>query len=298
MGLRDLVAGPWLLGHRLWQRAVPAKTQGGAFRILLFHHVPESKFGRFDAMIARLSAQHGLLTPLEAAGRLDGALTPPPAAPKAGRLPCLLSFDDGFASNLDLARGVLDRHGVKALFFVCPGLIDLAPGERPAAIARTIFGGSLAPEDLAAGQRLMGWDELAELRDAGHGIGAHTLMHRRLAGLAENDLEQEITDSGRRIEQRLGAAPDWFAYPFGNIDAIDARALAIVSRHYRFCRSGVRGANFPGGDPLALCADHLDLERPPAWLHLAIEGGLDGRYADARARLNAMARAARHNSAP
>lgn len=297
MGVQDLVAGPWLFGHRLWQRIVPANTPGGAFRILLCHHIPASRFDRFDAVITRLSAHHGLLTPVEAAGRLSGAFeTSPPS--KAGRLPCLLSFDDGFASNLELARTVLDRHGVKALFFVCPGLIDLPPEERSAAVARNIFEGRLAPTDLAAGQRLMVWEELAELRDAGHEIGAHTLMHRRLVGLTGNDLEQGIIQSGERIKERLGADVDWFAYPFGDIAAIDARALAIVCRHYRFCRSGVRGANFAGGDPLAVFADHLDFERPLAWLQLAIEGGLDGRYADARTRLNAMAAAARHSIEP
>lgn len=44
----------------------------------------------------------------------------------AGRLPpraCLVTFDDGYADNVEVALPVLERHGVPALFFISSGYV-------------------------------------------------------------------------------------------------------------------------------------------------------------------------------
>ena len=135
----------------------------------------------------------------------------------------------------------------------------------------------------------MSWDAIEALAAAGHTIGAHSLTHRRLSAVRGEDLAREILDSGARIEARLGTPVTWFAYPFGDIDSIDAEAMRIIAGRYRYCRSGVRGANDGTTHPLALRGDHIDLTALPAWRHLALEGGLDGRYRAARQRLDALA---------
>jgi peptidoglycan/xylan/chitin deacetylase (PgdA/CDA1 family) len=289
MSARDLIAGPALAGLSLWRRIVPAAA--GTFRILLFHDVTGGQVDRFAALLDHLALNGGFIAPAEAEARLAGAVD-------NRRIPWLVTFDDGFASNHHIATTVLARHGIKALFFVCPGLMDLPAEAQRAAVARAFFAGHADPAAAAARTPLMGWDKLAELAAMGHVIGAHSMTHRPLAGMKAAALGDELAGSRHRLAAMLGVAATWFAWPYGDIGSIDGPALAAIARQYRFCRSGVRGANGPGTHPLALCADHVDLDAAPAWQKLAALGGLDGRYAGARARLDSLARYAAHSAPP
>ena len=279
--LRYRLSGPWLLGLRAFRRL--SGDGAPAFRILLFHDVPKDRFEVFDRFVGYVKQNHGVLSPEEAEAWLWGAV---PAG--LGRQPCLFAFDDGFASNYALAKHCLAEHGVKALFFVCPGLIDLPAGDQRAAIAERIFDGRLAVAGLPEELRLMSWTEVEELDSLGHSIGCHGMSHRRLSLLEGDDLRREIVDAGDLLERRLGGSASWFAFAFGGIDSISRPALRVISEKYRFCRSGLRGSNAAGTEPMAVFADHIDLLAPTAYRKMVLEGGLDIRYRRARRRLNAM----------
>lgn len=272
--LRRLIAGPAALAWHLVRAVLPAPV--GSVRILLFHDVPPAERDAFAALVQGLAHAGHLIGPDEAVARFDHRLPGPPA--------WMISFDDGFASNAEVARDILDPLGVRALFFVCPGLMDLSGAAREAAIAANVFDGKRG----ATGLELMNWDEVEALRAAGHAIGNHTLTHRRLTVLSADERAEQVGAAARAIAGRLGPTP-WFAYTFGDIGSIDGPALAEVARHHRYCRSGVRGVNRPGVHPLALRADQVDLAGSTSWRHLQVDGGLDAAYRRARARLDALA---------
>lgn len=274
--MRAQLAPALLAAHRLIRAMLPAAP--GHFRILLFHDVPVMERPAFAALVERLAARHRLLSPAQAEGLLAGERW------DGGRLPCLISFDDGFASNLDVAETILARHGAKALFFVCPGLMDLPAAEQSHAIAANIFDGKRGSDDLS----LMGWDGVERLLRLGHSVGNHTLSHRRLTRLSADQRAEEIGTAAERLTTRLGPVP-WFAYTFGDIGSIDGPSLAEIGRHHRWCRSGIRGANHAGVHRLALRADHVELAGSAAWRDLAVDGGLDPLYRRQRMRLDALA---------
>jgi peptidoglycan/xylan/chitin deacetylase (PgdA/CDA1 family) len=68
----------------------------------------------FDAQVGFLSRQCDVISP----GDLDAAL-----AARSGRH-VLITFDDGYLDNYQLAFPVLRRHGVPATFFIATGFID------------------------------------------------------------------------------------------------------------------------------------------------------------------------------
>lgn len=283
--LRYRLALPWLLAHRLLAAAAPTRA---GFRILIFHGIAENRFAAFERLLGHVKRRHGVIAPEEAEAMTAAA----PSFGRRRRPPCLFSFDDGFSSNLALAQGVLAQHGVKALFFVCPGLVDLSGENQRAAIAANIHDGRLKGRDLAPGARLLTWTEIEELTRMGHAVGAHGLTHRRLSRLDGGDLRNEIVGAGRCLEQRLGRPVRWYAFAFGDADSVSEAALRIIGENFRLCRSGVRGANGPGTHRLALRADAVDLDAPFAYQQLILEGGLDVRYRPARARLDGLAAAA------
>lgn len=276
MSLRAIAAPLALTALRL----LSCRPKPGAFRSLLLHDIPPEHEASLAALLDRIGNRHGFVSPEQAARRLE---QPTPD----GRCPVLVTFDDGFASNLHAARTLLAPRGISALFFVCPGLIDLPVTAQRQAIAAKVFQGRVQDHDLPAHLRLMDWAEIAQLVAMGHAIGCHSAHHRRLSELEEAERRSEVADAAERMRAVLGQWPLWFAFPFGDIDSIDSRSLATIAAHFRYCRSGIRGRD-AGGHPLGLHGQHVDLAASPAYQDLALEGGLDWRYEQARRRLASL----------
>lgn len=281
---RYRTAGLWLKIHRLLSKRTPIAQ--GAFRILTLHHIPRAHDEGLRRLLAYLSEEHGILTPAEAESRLAGR----GHGSERAKVPCLLTFDDGFASQARVAAEILDPLGVKGLFFLCPGLMDSPLKRQAEIISRHIFDGAVAPGELPPDQTLMSWDEAASLAAAGHAIGSHTLSHRRLAGLENGARVLEVLEARRVLEARLGIQIAWFSYPFGDVDSIDAPALKVVAREHRFCASGIRGLNSAGTHPLGLFREEIKLDASYDYQKLVLAGGLDFLYRRRRQRLGQMLR--------
>ncbi|MCS6911866.1 MAG: polysaccharide deacetylase family protein [Myxococcales bacterium] len=61
----------------------------------------------------------------------------------------------------------------------------------------------------------MTWDQIAQIRDTGMDIGAHTHTHRVLQTLPEQEARRELSLSAQILTQRLGIVPRAIAYPVG-----------------------------------------------------------------------------------
>lgn len=284
--LRYQIAGSWLIARRLIN-STKGRPPASAFRILMLHDVPGAQIRDFERLLGDLNKTRKILSPEEAELLLDGGASGQPAK-DWGRLPVLISFDDGFQSNLGVAADILAGHGVKALFFVCPELVDLEGEAQAKAIAANIFRGQLDWRQLTDDQRLMTWSELGALSAMGHTIGAHGMGHRRLTDLTGEALAREISGARARIEEQLQTPADWYAFAFGSIDSINPEALATIARHYKYCRSGVRGVNSRATGRYALLADQIEADLPDSYLGVILEGGLDGRYRQPARRLSSM----------
>ena len=131
--------------------------------------------------------------------RLDAILDQVQAAAHADRI--RLSFDDGNASDHDIALPRLRVRGLSADFFVLS--------------ARVGQPGSLSVEQIRA------------LAAAGMGIGSHGIAHRDWRRIGAADLEAEVTGSRTAIEAILGRPVTTAGIPFGSYDA---RVLAALRR--------------------------------------------------------------------
>lgn len=118
-------AAPWLaVGNRLLHGA-SARLGARRLPILIFHRVQakadalfpgEMHAARFDALVRLLAGAFRIRTLGEAAARLaDDTLEP---------RTLVITFDDGYADNAEVALPILRRHGVAASFFVSTGFLD------------------------------------------------------------------------------------------------------------------------------------------------------------------------------
>jgi peptidoglycan/xylan/chitin deacetylase (PgdA/CDA1 family) len=111
-----------------------------------------------------------------------------------GRRGAAVTFDDGFKDCMEYALPVLREYRVPATFFIVAGRV----GGTDAWMRVTSM-----PEE-----RLMDWDDLKRLLEAGHVVGSHTLTHGALT-------EDEVLGSRALLEQKLGLPVRHFAYPRG-----------------------------------------------------------------------------------
>jgi len=272
MTLRHKLAPAWLTGLRLC-RAIKGAPSGA--RIIILHNTPKADLPALENCVHML--------------RQSGTLAHPNEFDVIRRQPgttYLMSFDDGFASNLVAAQH-LNKLGVSALFFICPELVALTGENQRKAMANAFFGGRPPPNDC----RLLTWDEIEEIKSLGHIIGAHGQTHARLTTLADSELEHEIIGAGDSLCSRLGTEISWYAYSFGDIGSISADAMSVIRTRYRYCRSGVRGINDTNVDAYALRGEEIRLDAPQNYQRLVLEGGLDAHYRRARETLDAMVKA-------
>ncbi len=77
--------------------------------------------------------------------------------------------------------------------------------------------------------RLLSWEEVRTL--SAHPlstIGAHTVSHRNLARLGEEEARREIRDAARIIESEIGVKPVHMAYPYGFAAAVGRREVELA----------------------------------------------------------------------
>lgn len=196
----------------------------------------------------------------------------------------LVTFDDGYRDNHDVAWPVLRRHGVPALLFLATGFLDrprlswwdeaaLLAGDDEAALRETITRYKALPADRAdavldelaertgrprpgpeaADGVWMTWDMARAMRDGGVDIGGHTHDHGILGRMSPEAQEEQIATGARRLREELGVAQRWFSYPVGSPEAYDEHSVAAARRHgAELAFTFERGYARPGTDPMRI----------------------------------------------
>jgi peptidoglycan/xylan/chitin deacetylase (PgdA/CDA1 family) len=124
-----------------------------------------------------------------------------------GRPLVAITFDDGYEDNHAHALDILVNHRTPATFFITAGFVE----RDPAVLRRFQHLLRCTPGDILP----LDWTQVRELRAAGMDIGTHTYSHPNLARLSRDEAYEELRTSRDIISDRLGAAADLFAYPFG-----------------------------------------------------------------------------------
>jgi peptidoglycan/xylan/chitin deacetylase (PgdA/CDA1 family) len=160
-----------------------------------------------------------------------------------------ITFDDGYADNRRGAIPLLLKYRIPFTYFVS---------------TNHVLRGESFPHDVKAGRPLAvnTLAHLGELVAAGAEIGAHTRNHADLGSIASvEQLRNEIVGSKHELEDALGVAVRYFAFPYGQHANMSGAAFRIA---YEAGFSGVcsayGGYNFPGDDPFHLRRFHADEE--------------------------------------
>jgi peptidoglycan/xylan/chitin deacetylase (PgdA/CDA1 family) len=136
----------------------------------------------------------------------------------------LITFDDGWASDYHTAFPILQECGLTATLF--PAVSNIGkPG-------------------------YLTWAQLYELCNYGMAVGSHTMTHRFLCDLPDEEIRWELERSKAELEDHLGRAVRHLALPGGRHhprlhEMAQAAGYSTVS-------TSIFGINQPSTDPFAL----------------------------------------------
>jgi peptidoglycan/xylan/chitin deacetylase (PgdA/CDA1 family) len=158
-----------------------------------------------------------------------------------------ITFDDGYAENMEWAIPELIRRNIPCTYFVST---DFALRNIP------------FPHDAERGHPLRANSiaQILEMAKAGIQIGGHTRSHLDLGrDWSQERLRSELCDSRKQLQDWTGQSIDYFAFPYGMLENISQSAIDIVvEAGYRAFVSAYGAWNFPTGDDFHLTRFHGD----------------------------------------
>jgi peptidoglycan/xylan/chitin deacetylase (PgdA/CDA1 family) len=242
--------------YRAWQRASLIRAGRLPVYVLFYHRVSDGfptpwtiSCQEFEAHINWLENEFEFVS-LQAAQEIVSS--------GENRRPRLaITFDDGYAENMEFALPLLLERRIPTTYFVTWGNVV---EQRP-------FG-----HDLALGQPLAvnSVDSIRAIANAGIEIGAHSRTHLDLGEINDPDvIFDEVITAGRELSQAISSPIRYFAFPFGQAANLNATAIQYLQTEgYAGCCTAFGGSNAIGGDPFQINRIHGDpsLARIKNWL--------------------------------
>ena len=121
----------------------------------------------------------------------------------------IITFDDGMLSQYTYAKQILDKYNFKATFYIICNSVDK--------------------------ENRMNWNNIHILEEEGHEIGSHSMNHKRLSTLSEEEIRYEIIESKRCLQEKGFNVPS-FSFPYNDGDN-NKNILKIIADNYYIART-------------------------------------------------------------
>ena len=112
-----------------------------------------------------------------------------------------ITFDDGYQNIYRYAYPILKEFSYSATIFVTTGFV-----------------GKENFWDVNVGRRRfrhLSWEEIFEMKENGITFGSHTVTHRDLTKIPLEEIRWELSESKKKLEEKIGEEIRFLSYPFG-----------------------------------------------------------------------------------
>ncbi|EKD56144.1 MAG: polysaccharide deacetylase [uncultured bacterium] len=127
--------------------------------------------------------------------------------------PLIITFDDGYQDAYTNALPVLTKYNFTATFYIITNNIGK--------------------------YNYLTWDQITQLKNNGMDIGSHTLSHPDLSKATNSRVENEITQSKKVLEEKIGVVITDFCYPSGKYG--DKVIEALKKNNYTTATTTISG---------------------------------------------------------
>ncbi len=148
----------------------------------------------------------------------------------------VVTIDDGYRDNFEIAHPILDRHRFTATVFLVSKRIGAS--------------NDWGDKGAVSGRPTLSLEQIEAMRAGGIEFGAHTRTHCRLSEAGEEKIAEQVGGSRHDLGEELGESVDTFAYPYGLYDERVVRATGEAG-FLAACTTWVRPARL-GDDPLRI----------------------------------------------
>ncbi|MBD1134946.1 polysaccharide deacetylase family protein [Pelagibacterales bacterium SAG-MED47] len=202
-----------------------------SLRVLMFHNIDD--FETFKNQIYLLKKKWKILSPKDFYKIINGKK-------KITKRCLLLTFDDGFKSNITVADKILRNENLKAIIFVPLKFILL----KKKSDKKNFIRNNLKVKSISSNMDSLDIKDLKKFKKLDFVIGSHTFSHANLKKLSnKKKLKFEIVDSANRLQKLLKININNFSFTFGRLDDISQKSLKISKNRFNYIFTGIRGEN-------------------------------------------------------
>lgn len=239
-----------------------------SLRVLMFHDIYD--LDKFNKQILFLKKHWKFITPNEFYKILN-------KKKKINGRYLLLTFDDGFKSNLYVAQNILKKYNIKAIFFIPLKFLLTTSMIKKKKFIRN----NLMINSVHKNMNNMNLTDVKKIISLKHKIGAHTYSHINLKNIKNKKIINfEIIDSANKLQKLLKIKIINFAFNFGRLKHISPQMLTLSKKRFNFLYTGIRGNNL--NNRQLIFRDNIHPTDNEFDLYTYLSGSLDFLYSRER----------------
>jgi len=162
-----------------------------------------------------------------------------------------LTFDDGFEECYTSMAPILDKHNIKAAFFINSNYV--ASDES--------YQKNFNERINTYTKKPMNWNQVIDLHQRGHVIGSHSLDHLNFGEISQKELEFQLIRNKEILEDKLAYKCEYFAWTYGQFSNFPEKALEETLKHHRIIFSATNYKNYFSYDGQVINRRHIE----PFW---------------------------------
>ena len=249
-----------------------------SLRILMFHDIYD--YQKFEKIIIHLKKDWEFISP-------DYFYNICKNKKKINKRLILLTFDDGFKSNLKVAEEILSKYRIKAIFFIPFQFVNIQNLRNK----QKFINKNLKIEKITSKMDSMNLNDIKKLIKLKHKIGAHTYSHSDLKFTKNiKKLNFEIIDATDKFQKKINRKIKLFAFNFGRLKNISQPMVKIANKRFDLLFTGIRGQN--NFSTKLLFRDNINLEDNIYDINVYMHGIYDLFYKKERKKLLSFLRKA------
>lgn len=232
------------------------------------HEIKNNDLANFEDLIKHISKDHKFISPESFFEYLENGILP---ADKS----VLMTFDDGFISSYNAAKNILNKYGIKAIFFIPTAILNLKTDKEMIEFTRrNIYFNTINEKELVPEEYLfIKENHLIDLANDGHMICPHTYSHIWIKDIVNDKMAvTELVEPKKLIEKLLKKTVRVFAFPVGTERQAGKFAYEQICRNYDYCFTALTGNNSYGGNKYKLHRFNLPADATKSYVDMALQG--------------------------
>jgi peptidoglycan/xylan/chitin deacetylase (PgdA/CDA1 family) len=210
-------------------------------RVVNYHNTPAHRAADYDRELAMLAERFSPVREDDLAAFFDTGRWP------THRPGVIVALYNGYRSNFDVFRPLLEKHGLVGWFFAVTAFAGCPPAAQAAFAARRNI--VTVADEYRDGRYAIDWTELRQL-DRDHVVASHTRNHACISADDAAVQESEIVGAQDDFRRELGHPVRSFAWLSSGIYGHSALTDACLDRAgYEFLFSDLKLQRLPNATP-------------------------------------------------